>query len=126
MSNPIAVVLRFNGDPDDLLGRFEQARKSWIEAPGGGYMPPIFFAICKADEGIVLITGWEADEDHKAFRRQMMPHLQVAGVSRPEAHEHLEIARLGWDPARAGRSRGVRAPLACSHRPLGGEASSAS
>jgi hypothetical protein len=48
MSNPIAVILRFNGDPDDLLGRFEQARKSWIETQGDGNNPPTFFAICKA------------------------------------------------------------------------------
>jgi heme-degrading monooxygenase HmoA len=95
MSDPIAVILRFSGDPADLLGRFEQARKSWIEAQDDGYNPPIFFAICKAEDGIVLVSGWEAEEDHKAFRKQMMPHLQAAGIGRPEAHEHLGIARLG-------------------------------
>ncbi len=31
----------------------------------------------------------------------MMPHLQAAGIGRPEAHEHLGIARLGWDPVPA-------------------------
>jgi len=101
MSNPISVILRFNGDPDDLLGRFEHARKSWIETQDEGYNPPTFFAICKAEDGIVLVTGWEADEDHKAFRKQMMPHLHAAGISRPSAHEHLGIARLGWNPAPA-------------------------
>lgn len=104
MSNPIAVILRFNGDPEDLLGRFEQARKSWIEAQDDGYNPPGFFAICKAEDGIVLVTGWEAAQDHKTFRKQMMPHLQAAGVSRPHAHEQLRIARLGWDLPRAGAS----------------------
>ncbi len=49
MSDPIAVILRFNGDPDDLLGRFGQARKSWIEAQDDGWNPPIFFAICEAE-----------------------------------------------------------------------------
>ncbi len=99
MSDPIAVMLRFSGDPDDLLGRFEQARKSWIEARDGGFDSPLFFAICKAEDGVVLVSGWEAEEDHKAFRKQMMPHLQAAGIGRPEAHEHLGIARLGWVPA---------------------------
>ncbi|MGI8805290.1 MAG: hypothetical protein ACR2IN_06315 [Thermoleophilaceae bacterium] len=102
MSNPIAVILRFNGEPDDLLCRFEQARKAWIETQYDGYHPPTFFAICKAEDGIVLVTGWEAEEDHKAFRKQMMPHLQRAGIGRPKAHEQLGIARLGWDPAPAG------------------------
>jgi len=85
MSNPISVILRFNGDPHDLLGRFEQARKSWIEAQDEGYNPATFFAICKAEDGIVLVTGWEAEEDHKAFRKQMMPHLTrlaLAGQAR--------------------------------------------
>lgn len=103
MSNPIAVILRFKGDPDDLLGRFEQALKSWTESHDDGYNPPTFFAICRAKAGIVLVTGWATEEDHKAFRRQMMPHLQTAGIGRPEAHEHLEIARLGWDPSAARR-----------------------
>ena len=98
MSNPIAVILRFNGDPDDLLERFEHARKSWTEARCNGYSPPIFFATCRAQDGIVLVTGWEAEEDHKAFRKQMMPYLHAAGVGRPPAHEQLGIARLGWDP----------------------------
>lgn len=99
MPNPIAVLLRFSGDPEDLLDRFEQARKSWTETQDDPYNAPAFFAICKAEDGIVLVTGWEAEEDHKAFRKQMMPRLQEAGIGRPKAHEHLAIARLGWDRA---------------------------
>jgi hypothetical protein len=98
MSNPIAVILRFSGDPDDLLERFEQARMSWTEGQGTGYRPPIFFATCRAEDGIVLVTGWDAEDDHKAFRKQMMPYLHAAGVGRPTGHEQLGIARLGWDP----------------------------
>jgi hypothetical protein len=101
MSNPIAVILRFSGDPDDLLERFEQAGKSRTEAQGSDYNPPIFFAACRADDGIVLVTGWDAEDDHKAFRKQMMPNLHAAGVGRPTGHEQLGIARLGWDPVPA-------------------------
>ncbi len=98
MPNPIAVILRFSGDPNDLLGRFAEARKSWSEAHYDG-KPPTFFAICEAQEGIALVTGWEAEEDHKAFRKQMMPHLHAAGVGRPSGHEQLRITQLGWDSA---------------------------
>lgn len=94
MSNPIAVIIRFNGDPPDLLGRFEQAWKSWTEAQGDGYKPPAFFATCQADEGIVVLSGWENEEAHKAFRTQIGPHLQAAGMGKPDDHEHLRIARL--------------------------------
>ena len=30
MSDPIAVLIRFSGDPDDLVARFERAIKSWM------------------------------------------------------------------------------------------------
>ncbi len=94
MSDPIAVIIRFNGDSDDLLGRFEQARRSWTEAQDDGYNPPAFFAVCRAKEGIVIVTGWQAEEDHKAFREQMGAHLEAAGMGRPDAHEHLAIATV--------------------------------
>lgn len=103
MSNPIAVILRFSGDPDALLVRFEEALKSLIEAQADGYRPPTFFALCKAEDGIVLVSGWEAEEHHKAFRKQIMPHLQAAGVGRPSAHEHLGIAQLGFSPGKLPR-----------------------
>jgi hypothetical protein len=99
VSDPVAVILRFNGDPDDLHKRFEQARASWIEAQGDDVSSPMFFAICKAKAGIVLLTSWETGEDHKAFSRGIRPHLEAAGVRRPEQHEHLPIAQLGWNPA---------------------------
>jgi len=97
VSDPIAVIVRFNGDPDDLLERFERARRSWIEAQTDGYNLPAFFAICKTAEGIVILDGWETDEDHKAFGAQMGPHLQAVGMGVPDHLEHLWIARLGWD-----------------------------
>lgn len=100
MADPIAVIVRFNGDPDDLFERFEQARKSWVEAQDD-YNPPVFYAVCKDDEGIVLIDGWETDADHKAFGERMGPHLQSAGMGSPDHLEHLWIGKLGWEPAGA-------------------------
>jgi len=42
MSDPIAVIMRFHGDPADLIDRFERARRLWIDAQGEGYGPPLF------------------------------------------------------------------------------------
>jgi len=101
MSDPVASIVRFNGDPDDLFERFERARRRWIEAQDDDYNRPALFAVCKAEEGIVLVTGWETEEDHRAFGERMGPHLQAVGMGRPDGHEHLRIARLGWDPVPA-------------------------
>ena len=97
MQDPIAVIVRFNGDPDDLLERFEQARQSWIEAQGDSYNRPAFFAVCKTEEGIVIVDGWQTDADHKAFGQRMGPHLQSVGMGMPDHLEHMWISQLGWD-----------------------------
>lgn len=109
MSDPVAVIVMFNGDPADLLERLEKARESSIEeARGDEHKPPAFFAVCRAREGVVLISGWDDKEDHRAFFARMRPHLEAAGVGRPDEHEHLTIVRLGWDPVPAAdRRRGT-------------------
>ena len=97
MSDPIAVIVRFNGDPDALFERFEKARRSWIEAQDGGYDPPAFYAACKTDDGIVIVDGWETDAAHKAFGRRMGPYLEAVGMGMPDHLEHMWIEKLGWD-----------------------------
>jgi hypothetical protein len=97
MADPIAVIVRFNGDADELFERFERARRLWVEAQEGDYSPPAFYAVCKTDEGIVIVDGWETDEAHKAFGRRMEPHLEAVGMGGPDDLEHLWIEKLGWD-----------------------------
>ncbi|PZS25825.1 MAG: hypothetical protein DLM61_19375 [Pseudonocardiales bacterium] len=97
MEDPIAVIVRFNGDPDDLFERFERARRLWIEAQHGDYSPPDFYAVCKTDEGIVIVDSWETDTAHQAFGRRMGPHLEAVGMGMPDHLEHLWIEKLGWD-----------------------------
>jgi hypothetical protein len=101
MADPIAVIVRFNGDPDALFERFERARRLWVEAQAGDYTPPAFYAASKTGDGIVIVVGWQTDAAHKAFGRSMTPHLEVVGMGPPDHHEHLPIQRLGWDPVPA-------------------------
>ena len=97
MADPIAVIIRFRGDPDDLIGRFENARERWAEAQDDAYGRPVFYAACKSDEGIVIVTGWETALSHRAFGHPMGPHLQAAGMGLPDHIERLRIAKLGWN-----------------------------
>jgi hypothetical protein len=92
------VIIRFNGDPDKLFERFERARRLWIDAQDGEYDPPAFYAACKTDEGIVVVTGWDTDAAHRAFAHRMGPYLEAVGIRKAEhSHEHLRIERLRWD-----------------------------
>jgi hypothetical protein len=98
MTEPVAVIVRFNGDPDHLLARFETARRLWIEAQQDeDYPRPVFYAACRTDDGIVIVSAWHTQADHQAFGRRMGPHLQEVGMGHPDKHEHLSIAKLGWD-----------------------------
>lgn len=97
MADPIAVIIRFRGDPQDLLERFERARRMWIEAQGGDYERPIFYAACKTDEGIAVVSGWQTAVAHRAFGQQLHAHIDAVGMGRPDQIEWLRIEQLGWD-----------------------------
>ena len=110
MSDPIAVIIRFDGDPDDLAERFERARRLWIAAQDGDYTQPVFYAACKrrehprggprarqTDTGIVIVNVWETEAAHEAFNHRMRPHLEAVGMGMPDRLEHLGVDKLGWD-----------------------------
>lgn len=97
MADPIAVIVRFNGDPDELLERFERARRLWTEAQQGDYERPAFYAACKTDDGIAILNVWESNAAHHAFGHQLGSHLEAVGVGKPVQLERMEILKLGWD-----------------------------
>jgi hypothetical protein len=96
MADPIAVLIRFSGDPDDLLERFEQARQMWIEAQEGDYQRPVFYAACKTDDGIAIVSGWQTAVAHRAFGEGLHTHIHAVGLGRPDQIERIRIAKLGW------------------------------
>jgi hypothetical protein len=96
MADPIAVIVRFNGDPDDLFERFERARRLWTEAQDDGYDRPAFYAACKTDEGLVVVNGWKTEAAHQAFAHRLGPHLEAAGMGSPDHVERLPIDKFGW------------------------------
>ena len=66
MAVPIAVIIRFKGAPDDLLERFERARRLWIEAQGGSYERPEAEVLEVWRTGVaevrdLLEHGWRTD-----------------------------------------------------------------
>jgi hypothetical protein len=99
MTDPVAVIVRFNGDADDLFEGFEKARQLWMAArQESGYNPPNFYAAAKTEAGIVLVDCFDTDEDHLAFGENMGEYLEAVGMPGPDHLEHLEVSKLGWDP----------------------------
>jgi hypothetical protein len=97
MADPIAVTIRFSGDPDDFLERFERARQLWIEAQDADYERPLFYAACRTDEGIAIVNCWESAVAHRAFGQGLHPHIDAVGMSAPDRIERMRVAKLGWD-----------------------------
>jgi hypothetical protein len=97
MADPIAVTIRFTGDPDDLVDRFESARQLWIKAQDDDYERPIFYAACKTDEGIAIVNCWDSAAAHRAFGQGMHPQIAAVGMSPPDQIERMRIGKLGWD-----------------------------
>jgi hypothetical protein len=99
MTDPVAVIVRFNGDADDLFEGFEKARQLWMAArQESGYNAPNFYAVAKTGAGIVLVDCFDTDEDHLAFGENMGEYLEAVGMPGPDHLEHLEVSKLGWDP----------------------------
>jgi hypothetical protein len=97
MSDPIAVIIRFTGDPEDLFERFERARRLWIEARDGDYERPVFHAACKTRDGIAIVNCWESAVAHRAFGQGIHPHIDAVGMGTPDRIERMRIEKLGWD-----------------------------
>ncbi len=96
-AGPTVLILRFTGDAEELLERFERARRLSSEGQDDPGDPPAFYAACRTQDGIAIVGGWQTDAAHKAFRRRIRPHLQAVGLGKPAHHEHMRIAKLGWD-----------------------------
>jgi hypothetical protein len=94
---PIAVITRFSGDPDDLLRRFERARRAWVDAQAGDCEGPVFYAACRTADGIAVVTGWGTAAAHRAFGQGLHPHIEAAGMEAPDQVERMRIENLGWD-----------------------------
>jgi hypothetical protein len=96
MSTSLAVIIRFDGDPDELLERFEHARRLWIEAQDGDYERPVFYAACRTGEGIAIVSGWASATGHRALGQGLHRHIEAAGLSTPAGIERMRIEQLGW------------------------------
>jgi hypothetical protein len=97
MGVSLTVIIRFSGDPDDLLEGFERARQMWIAAQAGAYERPVFYAACRTDDGIAVVNSWEDAQAHRAFGQGMHAWIDTVGMTPPDQIERMRVAKLGWD-----------------------------
>jgi hypothetical protein len=95
MADPIAVIIRFSGDPDDLLERFEQARQAWIEAQDGRRATSLLRGL-QTDVGIGIVGRCESAAPHRPVGQRLHPHIGAVGMDAPDQIERLRVVKLGW------------------------------
>ena len=95
MANQAAMMIRFNGDPDELLRRYLSARDHWLETRDPGCNPPMLHAVLSGENGIVVINGFPDVQQAHMFGRSMGACMKQAGL-RPAGHERSRIEKLQW------------------------------
>jgi len=96
MSNPVMAILRWEGDPDTALERYERAVAAWRETFGDLSSGPLHAIAGRSERGgLVVVNVFSTDGDHLAFGRNMGDPLAAVGLPTPDV-EHVSVRRLGW------------------------------
>jgi hypothetical protein len=87
VDEPVIVILRWEGDPDRVLPRYEKAVDIWRErfASRG---PAQTFAGASERGGVVVVNVFAHDQDHLMFGRNMGDPLAAVGLPTPSI-EHI-------------------------------------
>jgi hypothetical protein len=90
----VAYELRFPGATTD---QYDQVLQSMGLTPGGPVPSgAIFHWVTQTDDGLLIVDVWESEQAFdQAFREQITPHTQEAGLSRPEVTKHKVHNYLG-------------------------------
>ena len=106
MGKPVMAILRWDGDPDTTLERYERAVAAWRETFGEQSSGPLHAIAGRSERGgLVVVNVFETNRDHLAFGRNMGEPLASVGLPTPDV-EHASVRRLGW-PERAEGEPGV-------------------
>jgi hypothetical protein len=96
MADPIAVVIRFSGDPMICSSASSVPASTGSTRKRATMSPPLFYAVRKTDEGIAVVSAWQTAVAHRAFSQQLHAHIDAVGIGHPDQIERMPIDKLGW------------------------------
>jgi hypothetical protein len=94
----VMVILRFPGEVDELLERWERAVQRWQELYPDSRLPASIASEAE-NGGLVVVNVFGSDEDHLRFGQKMGTPLREVGLDTP-GMEHLAVRRIDWDATR--------------------------
>jgi hypothetical protein len=98
MASLLAVLIHFEGEPDELLERFERARRRGVEAQEDSYDAPAFYAACSGTTASSCVTRrrggyrWLETEGSSSPRRASSIRRGTGSSPRPQNERALEPA----------------------------------
>lgn len=93
MSDPMTVIIKFSGDPEQLLPRYKQLTSEWAT---GDAEQPLYAFTAPSPEGLVAVNVW-TDSGHAAFGQDIRHRLERHGLPMPAEIEHLPTTTIGWN-----------------------------
>ena len=79
MAEPVMVILRFAGDVEEVLPRWEQAVKLWQEQFGSEYRLPAT-VVAEGENGeLVVVNVFATDQDHRTSGRTWVARWRLLG-----------------------------------------------
>ncbi len=101
MTEPAMVIIRFAGDADEVLPRWEQAVRLWQEEFGSTYKLPATVVAAGENGELVVVNVFATDQDHLNFGQNMGGPMTAVGLTDPfAALEHLPVRKIDWDETR--------------------------
>ena len=89
----VMVTIRFDGDTEELFGKWQRAVELWEEK--FDTRGPATIVARGERGGLFVVNVFPDDEAHTVFGRNMGEPMQAVGLASPEL-EHLEVLRLDF------------------------------
>jgi hypothetical protein len=89
----VALIARFDGDPEDLARQFRLAAARYVESPGA--TEPEIAMLLRDKHGIAAVLVWPDGASIQLFRTFLTGALGEIGLPHPRV-EHLRASALTW------------------------------
>jgi hypothetical protein len=90
----VALIAHFNGDPDDLTQRFQNAATRYDEMADAP--EPETALLLRNKDGIAVVLVWPDGASLQPFRAFLLGAVADLGLPHPRV-EHLRASALTWD-----------------------------
>ncbi len=99
-----ATIVRFPGNPDDLIPRYAEGLRRFSVAHPGIRPATIFLGRSDVTENaLVVVVLWPQGIDHGVLGDFLLPQLKELGLERPSV-DHLAVETVGFDAISSARS----------------------